>query len=461
MTKLKGKAKDYNLLFIISDQHRSDAMGCAGNSIVKTPHLDRLAQGGTLFSNAYCQSPLCAPSRGSVMTGMHCHTCNALGQNSSIHNNTPALGEPFRQAGFATASIGKVHVVGESESRDLGFDHRALRYYGWDTYRDYIEAVGLENFNKYNSYHEDYPGTPRDVYNHTNQPTGLDESLMFDNVVVDRSIKFMEKNQKQKFCLWVGIEKPHPELYAPASYHALYDPKKMPTPPDFGKPMVKVPKYLQERQKKFLSTTEAQANGALAAYYANVTFMDTCIGRLMSSLDRLNLTDNTIVIYTSDHGEMMYEHTLNQKHCLFDGAIKVPFIFANKNLFPIGHIQHSPSNLLDLFPTLMDLYGMEHPDGLEGNSLVPSFETKAPTDTEAISEFYGKTGNDPMRMIRSGKWKYVHTHQDMPQLYDLSKDPGELTNLAFEPSLEKVKNALEEKVLRDWEIPEIEKSTVN
>lgn len=165
--RLKAKAKDYNVLFIISDQHKRDVTGCYGDPMVRTPHIDALATRGVRFDNAYCQSPLCGPSRSSIMTGAHCHTCRGFTHTQrETMRIMPTLGTVFRDAGYATGSIGKVHIRGDDEVRDLGFAERALRYYNF-AYRDYIIAVGAENVDKYN-------GRP-DGYNRTNQPIQMEE----------------------------------------------------------------------------------------------------------------------------------------------------------------------------------------------------------------------------------------------------------------------------------------------
>ena len=259
---MKSAAKDWNVIFIISDQHRRDASGCYGHKIVKTPGIDRVAETGALFLNAYTPAPLCGPARSAVMTGTHVHTSGGFThpQDEQL-NDLPTLGSVFRDAGYATAAIGKVHIHGESAERDLGFDERALRYYTYGM-RDYIKAIGQKNVDKYNG--------DRPTYNPDNAPVELKDELMFDNLVTDRVIEFIEKNKDKKFFTWMGLEKPHPQLYAPARFHDMYDPKDMELPETAHDPVGDIPETTQRRKwgRGADHMTDEQTKGTAAAYYA-------------------------------------------------------------------------------------------------------------------------------------------------------------------------------------------------
>ena len=452
--QLKAKAKDYNVLFIISDQHKRNVTGCYGDALVRTPNIDRLAGGGVRFTNAYAQCPLCGPSRSSVMTGTHCHTCRGLTHTQlPTMRIMPTLGTVFRDAGYATGSIGKVHIRGEDEVRSLGFDERALRYYNFD-YRDYVIAAGADNIDRYNSYRKGGGVPHRDAYNRTNEPIGMEERWMYDALVVDRSIEFMEKHKDEKFFLWAGLEKPHPEWYAPAEYHAMYDPAKMVLPETVREKPRKVPTAV-EQLRIVDNMSDDEVRGAMAAYYANVTYLDAKIGELLAAVERLGLADNTIIIYTSDHGDHVFEHGMVQKHCFYEAAVAVPLTMTNPNLFPVGVAREHIVSLLDLFPTLCDLTGLDEPDTLEGESLLDVIAGEAPVDgREAFSEFY-KWGM-PERMIRTPEWKYVHTDDDIAQLYDVKNDPLERVNVVDDPAYTDMCKKLSERVHEGWQKPDRE-----
>ena len=447
------KPTDYNVLFIISDQHKKSVTGCYGDPVVRTPNIDRLAQQGLRFTSAYAQCPLCGPSRSAVMTGSHCHTCRGLTHTQLPPMRImPTLGTVFRDAGYVTGAIGKVHIRGEDDVRDLGFAERALRYYTFE-YRDYIIAAGEANVDAYNAYRKDAGVPRRDVYNRDNHPIAMEEQWMYDALVVDRCVEFLEKHKGEKFFLWAGLEKPHPEWYAPAEYHAMYDPAGMSLPETLREKPERIPRVPLERLRIVDNYTDDQVRAAMAAYYANITYLDAKIGQLLAALERFGLADETIVIYTSDHGENLFEHGMVQKHCFYEPAVAVPLVMTNRKLFPAGETHEHIVSLIDLFPTLLDLVGIEHPDTLEGTSLLDVIEGKAsPEGRETFSEFY-KWGS-PERMIRTPEWKYVHTDGDVPQLYDVKADPLERVNLSGEKAYADVCRQLSDRVHDGWEKPD-------
>ena len=460
---MKHKAEDYSVLFIISDQHKRSATGCYGHPLVRTPNIDRLAREGLLFASAYCQSPLCGPSRSSVMTGTHCHTCRGLTHTQPVPiRDVPTLGSVFRDAGYVTASIGKVHIRGEQPPeadadavggvRDLGFDHRELRYYTYE-YRDYLEAVGPANVDRYNAYRKGAGVARRDVYNPANRPIEMEEPLMYDALVVQRCIRFMERHKGERFFLWAGLEKPHPEWYAPQEYHRLYDPARVALPQTLREGPPEIPKITREKLRIAERYSDEQVRGCLAAYYANVTYLDANVGRLLSALERLGLAERTMVIYTTDHGELLFEHGMCQKHCFYEPAVAVPLILANRRLFPAGAVREPIVSLIDLFPTLCELTGVDRPPGLEGQPILDVIDGGAdPAGREAFAEFY--SWGAPERMIRTPEWKYVYTHGDVPQLYDVKNDPLEQNNLAADAAHRELCRELERRVLAGWEMPE-------
>ncbi len=449
---MQGSAEDYNLIFILSDQHKRDVAGCYGHPVVRTPNFDRFAERGTTFTQAYCQSPLCGPSRGSLITGMHCHTAGAFTQYTPIRTDAATLGSVFRDAGYETAAFGKMHVIGETDDRDLGFTHRGLRYYTYDL-RDYIQAVGEEKANRYRSPYQEFR---RESYNPTNRPLDLEDADVFDKLVVDRAIEFLQGAGPDRFFLFVGLEKPHPSWYAPKEYHDLYSPADAVVPEDYNQPLENVPDSMIKRQKYLESHTysEEEVRNCIAAYYANVSYLDSEFGRLLSAIERLKLNENTLIVYTTDHGEILFEHGWVQKHCFFESAVTVPLILANSSILAAGKNQDGIVSLLDLFPTLMDLFGLDRPSGLEGESLIPLIQGASDiSERAAYSEYYWTC--DPSRMIRTPGWKYIYTQGELPQLYDMKNDPGERQNLATVIGYEDKCKELEQRVMAGWEIPDL------
>lgn len=442
-----------NILFIISDQHRLDSAGCYGHPIVKTPHLDRLAANGVRFNHAVCQSPLCVTSRASIMTGLYPHTCRSYTNVDFELPDLPTLGSVFRSAGYVTGAIGKVHVKGETRQRDLGFDDRQMRLYTY-WFEDYINAVGEEAVNRYATYRKPLPRY-QTVYNPTNVGIDLPDEKMFDTLVVDRCVEFLEKHRDQRFFLWAGIEKPHPDWYAPAEYHAMYAPRQMPLPATAFESREDMPEawYVSTRQAHCF--TDDELRNCIAAYYANVTYADAKIGQLLGALDRLGLSDNTIVVYTTDHGEMLFDHGMVQKHNFFEESVRVPLIVRHPSRLPAGAVRNNTVSLLDLFPTFCQMTGIPVPAGLEGRSILPDLRGEAPDDPEraSFSEFaeYGF----PERMIRTRDWKYIYSQGQICQLYNLKDDPRETTNLIDRDSCRSIRGQLHDRLMDGWEIPDM------
>ncbi len=444
-----------NILFIISDQHQWRYTGHGGHPVVQTPHLDQLAAQGVRFTDAYCQSPLCGPSRASVMTGLYPHTNRQYTHGGfPLPEAMPTLGTVFRQAGYATGAIGKVHVLGETRERDLGFDDRQMRLYTYN-FADYIAAIGEEAVNRYATYRTPLPRF-QTVYNPTNSPVELRDDEMFDHLVVERCIEFMTANQEQPFILWAGLEKPHTDWTAPARYHAMYEPREMVLPPTVGEDRTDMPNawYASTRQSWCFDADEIRH--CLAAYCANVTYLDDQVGRLLGTLDRLGLTEDTLVVYTTDHGEMAFDHGMVQKQNFFEESVRVPLLCRLPKGARAGTVQTGPVELLDLFPTFCELTGVTAPTALDGRSLVAALRTGAPLDAQrpVFSEYY--EWGLPERMVRQGAWKYMHAEGDACQLYNLADDPRETRNLIADPACQAQAERLRACVLDGWEQPDMQ-----
>lgn len=287
----------FNVVFIISDQHKTKVTGCYGNSVVKTPHIDKLAKNGVRFTKAYCDSPLCAPSRASILTGMRPHTHGALyhvlKRNPSQPDGSFGIAEVetlagvFRKNGYVTGGIGKLHVHGETrQTRDLGFDERALRFYTYH-FEDYIAVVGKE---KKDVYVRGIGKNTLLAYNHENQPVELEETDMFDTLVVNRSLEFLEQHRDDKFFLWVGLEKPHTPWTVPKRFHDMYDPKDMVLPETLREQEMRGPlDYLEDhfQVRPTRGISDDTIRSSIAAYYANVTNMDENVGKVLAKVEEL------------------------------------------------------------------------------------------------------------------------------------------------------------------------------
>jgi len=442
-----------NVLLIMSDQHRMDAAGCYGHPIVQTPNLDRLASEGIRFTQTYCQSPLCVTSRGSMLTGQFPHTCRAYThRDAPLPDGTPTLGSLFREAGYATGAIGKLHVHGETRTRDLGFDDRQMRLYTYQ-FEDYIAAVGEAAVDAYATYRKPL-ARYQTTYNPTNSGISIPEPKMYDALVVDRCVAFLEQHRDAPFFLWAGIEKPHPDWTVPEAYHRRYDPDRIPLPETVFETRRDMPEAWYRSTRQAWCFDIPEIHRCMAAYYANVTYMDHKVGVLLEALDRLGLRENTLVIYTSDHGEMLFDHGMVQKHNFFESAVRVPLLMRQPGTVPSQGTRDQVTGLTDLLPTLCELNAIATPDSAEGHSLASTLgDNAADTDHPVFSEFYDYGLCE--RMIRQGDWKYMVAEGDQSQLYHLGSDPAETVNRIDDPALTVVRERLHAAVMDGWERPDL------
>ena len=443
----------YNVVLVISDQHRRDACGCYGNRVVKTPGIDRAAERGTTFTAGYCDSPLCAPSRASVITGMMPHSHKALthmmnGKNPGTPGNpgivcTETMGTMFRNAGYQTAAVGKMHVHGETREEDLGFSFRKHRYYTY-SFEDYRNEVGEERVKAYLSrIRED----DHFRYNMANAPVQLEERHMQDSLTTSTTLQFIRDHKDEPFFVHMGLEKPHPPWTTQPRFHDMYDPSQMPLPAtrrqweeQDGNP------YVTGRGLKF-SPTDEEMQGAVAAYYACITDMDHNLSRVIDEIESLGLTKRTIFIYTSDHGENLFDHGLCQKHCFYEPSVAVPLVMSCPGLLPESLRCDQPCTLIDLLPTLAELNGTAVPGEAEGISLVPAMRGRTDPDRPIFSEIHEWTS---MRMVRTSQWKFIYAPGHPDQLYDVKNDLDEIENLAEDLACANVCRELKARILEGW-----------
>jgi len=444
----------YNVLLIISDEHRRDASGCYGNKTVKTLSIDALAQDGVIFTRAYCPSPLCAPSRASMLTGKYPNSHGALhhyinGKDPGLHNEPGIRGQRtiahmFRAHGYVTGAIGKMHVHGETREHDLGFDYRKLRFYTY-LYEDYKNEVGEEKAKAYlgKGYRDRHYS-----YNTDNTPTELGEEFMFDNLVAKYAVDFIKKNKDRPFFLHVGFEKPHAPWKTQKKYHDLYNPEDIELPKTWDQLKKGADfDHIMPDTKKNKDFTETQIRNSIAAYYANVTSMDENVGKLITAIKETGLYEKTIIIYTSDHGESLYEHGLIEKHCFFEGAVGIPLIIYCPGLKVKEKTCSCLASLVDIMPTLSEMSGFGKIEGIDGISLLDAMVTGVYPERHIYSEFYT---HKPQRMILTDKWKYVYTIGASEQLYDLANDKEEMNNLAYDSEYDHIRAELREKVFEGW-----------
>ena len=415
-----GRGQRYNLLFLMSDQHQRAASGCYGHGTVRTPNIDGLARRAVRFTSAYCPAPVCVPSRGSLITGQYAHKHGAKILQDALPEEIPTIAHYFRERGYATGAIGKMHFVDETRKR--GFDHRLNEA----SHRATLTAEERRQL------HGDAGGI---------EGEGLDLPARYfeDNWFADRAVEFLRAHKDKPFCLWASFVQPHTPFRPMKKYFDLYEPGKMVLPPRPADDLTGgfEGHLIRAKERGWYQQTEEGAKRSLAGYYGNVSQMDANVGRVYDALRELGLERNTVVVYTSDHGEMAGAHRMWTKHNMFEESVGVPLLIA----VPEGAngVRTQIVEQIDLFPTLAALCGLGAVGGLAGRSFADLVRGKRYAAREfAYSEYWfcrnvftkddRYVGKAPLRMVRTDRWKLNHLAWGRSELFDVKNDPGEFRN---------------------------------
>lgn len=419
-----------NVLLIMSDDLNT-ALSGFGHPQCRTPSLDKLASRGLRFENMHCQYPVCGASRASMMTGLYPYTNGMLGNSGVLRENLPnvvTLSQLFRKNGYHVGRVSKIYHMGIPPEILAGTaDHDDPL--SWD------ETVNIK------ALEQNAPGvrtewSPKDTSSQTF--TGVEASTgdleHADGMAAEAAIEFLKRNRDRPFFLGCGFVRPHVPLVAPAQYFDLYDRDSMiaPTVPEGD--LDDVPKVIREyKANSRYGVTPELHKGLLEAYYASVSYMDAQVGRVLDTLEELGLQENTIVIFTSDHGYLLGEHHKFQKQHLFEESTRVPFILSAPWIKDsMGEATNHLTELVDVYPTIAGLAGLAPPSNLQGESLVPLLSDP---DTDAWErEFVFTISRNGGESIRSHEWRFTHWGFGKKgiELYDRKNDPGEFTNLALD-----------------------------
>ncbi|HUT13736.1 MAG TPA: sulfatase-like hydrolase/transferase [Thermoguttaceae bacterium] len=399
-----------NLLLIVTDQQTAGALSCAGNPYVKTANLDQLAARGVRFGKSYCAYPLCCPSRGSLFTSRMPHELGIYGNFDAelSEKGVPTMGELFRAAGYETAYAGKWHVqvpFPAFKSREIpGF------------------AV--------------LPLAGRDP--HTIDMTKEGKGLTVDPNTADAAIEFLRRSHEKPFLLTVSVLNPHDicEYSGCEAFRSMLpdDPAQLPPARPNLRDTDELPSALQRLVAQHADWSELQWREYLWVYCRLVEKADTEVGRVLAALDQTGLSARTVVVFTSDHGEMMGSHRMVTKQKLYEESVAVPLIVAPPGAAAAVDTQHLVSGL-DVLPTLLDYAGIAAPASLEGRSLRPLVEGKAvPWRQFVVSE---TVSGAEARMVRTARYKYVlfSRGDNREQFFDMEADPVEMKNLIGDVSL--------------------------
>jgi choline-sulfatase len=438
-----GSPRRPNVLFLFSDQHRWDYLSCAGNPLVPTPELDRIAARGVRFSRAVCPYPVCAASRMSLLTGRYAHATGVINNTDRLPWNARTVAHHFADAGYHTGLIGKMHF---NDAHTHGFQFM-MGFNDWfQTLGPKVQGFADEIANHpigpqfFRTVDDDGSGLPElpDLWEgkspwagHVNRipwvGSQLQEEDQFDVFVARETCRFLRTYKDEPFFLVAGFLRPHPPLHPPRAWADRYPLDKIQVPPPGD--LSNYPKGIRGRIQRFQQLGEERLRAHRAGYLGNLAFLDHCVGLVYRQLEELGLLENTIVVYTSDHGDMDGQNGLYQKFCLYDPSINVPLIVSQPGTLPQGQASHAETEYLGLYPTLAELAGLPVPAAIDARSFAGILRHPDAKGPDAcFSEFNLRQPSDAYT-ARSGRWKYIYTHGDIDELYDLEADPAETRNL--------------------------------
>jgi choline-sulfatase len=437
-----------NILILMADQLTAPALAAYGNRVSKTPHIDALAAGGTVFDNAYCNSPLCAPSRGVLMYGRLPSGTGVYDNAAEFPSQMPTFAHYLRHAGYRTMLTGKMHFCGPDQLH--GFEERLTT----DIYpADYAWTPDWANFSaRPDWYHSMESVIQAGPCARTNQ-IDYDEEVTF--TAQQKLFDIARGNDRRPFCLTVSFTHPHDPFTITPDYWDRYRPDDIDLPrlpPDPSDPHARRLRHVIGLDQQAI--TQDQIRDARHAYYGEVSYVDDNIGRVLSALRAARLDDSTIVVVIADHGEMLGERGLWYKMSYYEAACRIPLIVHAPRHFPAGHVAAAVS-LVDLLPTLAEIAGDGRPPNyampIDGRSLLPHLSRTGGHD-EVIGEYLAEGVVAPMVMLRRAGRKFIHSPGDPDLLFDLENDPDEQINLAADPTCASELAALRADVAARWNI---------
>lgn len=447
-----------NILIVMVDQLNPSFLRLHGHPLVKTPHLDALAARGMVFDKAYCNSPLCSPSRTALMTGSLPSRTGGYDNAAEFRSDLPTFAHYLRRLGYDTILSGKMHFCGPDQMH--GFEERLTTDiypadYGWTPDWDRARAHPLDRLSWYDDLN---PVVDAGLCVRTSQ-IEFDEEVVFS---AERSIhEYARGRRNRPFLMVASFNSPHDPYAAMREYWDLYDHALIDMP---RVEMADVALDAHTRRLRHMllmndeQLTEEQIRNARHAYYGSISFCDYHLGRLLSTLKKTGLQNDTVVLFFGDHGEMLGERGLWYKMTFFEGAARVPLVAAGPGIVK-GRFGGAVS-LIDILPTLVDLAGGDSTRDLatpvDGRSLLPQLSGRGGHD-EVLGEYLAEGVVFPLVMIRRGPYKFLHAPGDPDQLYDLETDPDEKVNLAEEARLGDVVAMFRTDVAKHWDLDAIDR----
>ncbi len=488
-------SKVRNILFIMADQLRADYLSCMGHPTLQTPHIDALARRGVLFDRAYCQAPVCGPSRMSFYTGRYMTSHGATYNNVPLRATELTIGDYLRPLGYRVALVGKTHMKGDEEGlRRLGVDPKSstgvlVAQCGFEpferddglhpsqavdpdlAYNNYLRAKGYESENPWHDFANAAEGPDGEILSgwylrNARRPARIREEDSETPYMTDRAIEFIRQAGDRPWCLHLSYIKPHWPYMAPAPYHDMYGPNQMLPPKrhprERDNPHPVVGAFMRHEESVNFSRDEVRET-VIPTYMGLVRQLDDHLGRLFAFLGQQGRMADTLIVLTSDHGDYLGDHWLGEKELFHEESVRIPLIVYHPGAEAEATRGRRESRLveaIDLLPTFVEAAGgAMQPHRLEGMSLLPLLFGQDVQWRDAVfSEFdYAfrearrSLGVSPARargwMVRTDRWKYIAYEGFSPQLFDLKQDPDEFEDLGQSAAHAAVRQHMEARLL--------------
>lgn len=449
--------KPPHILFILVDQMTPFMIGPYGQRAAITPNLDRLARNGVVFDNAYCNAPLCVPSRMSMFTGRLPNAIECWDNASEFKAEAPTMMHYLRRAGYHTAVSGKTHFIGPDQYH--GFNER-LTPCIYPTHFAFMHPWSKGPYW--------IQGTSIQVGLAKAGPSETNGQLLFDEVAfnhgMDKLRDHVLRAKGQPLFLNVSFTQPHDPYCAPKRYLDMYRDVAIPMPRPYDDIRKLSPTYEWVRIVHGLdreTPSPEKVREARRSYLAACTWLDEKVGLMLNELERLGLANDTMVVFASDHGDMLGEKGQWFKRIYLEWSARVPLIVSHPGRLPAGKRVGALVSLVDLMPTFAEAGGIGLATPVDGRSLLPLMDGREDgRDREVIGDYCGEATIEPIRMVRRGTYKYIAVNGHKPQLYDLAKDPQETVNAAGRGEYREIEAALHARAVRDWDGPAIKRKVM-
>lgn len=415
-----------NLLIIQTDEHHYNTLGCYGGEIVQTPHIDRIAREGALCSSFYATTPVCSPSRGSLVTGLYPHHHQVVQNNIPFPDSTVTFASILKDQGYRTGFIGKWHLDGDGKpqwepERRFGFeDNRYMFNRGH--WKKFVMVDGEPQVGG-----KDNKGRPNYDLD------GADATTFSTDWLTDRAIEFIDTSRTDPFCLMLSLPDPHGPNTVREPYDSMFDNVEIPIPSTIRKPEAQIPAWAPTEAKVTIATLRR----LMPHYFGMVKCIDDNIGRILKTLEDRNRLDDTVIVFTSDHGDLCGEHGRLNKGNPYEGSARIPFLLRYPAKVPNGTRIDVALSCIDFMPTVFSLMGMRTSNAFDGRDASQWFQGQKVNNWNDMAFLRSTTGQRWLCAV-SNRYKLVFSKNERPWLMDLKTDPEEAFNHIDNESLSPV-----------------------